>query len=539
MKTYKIDSTRGIFAALILAIVAGTSGLVAADNIVALGRVASAGALLNSGNTVNGVVTSTNNGTGDYTVEVIAPGAFTGASVNDFIPQVTVNSTASGDETVKAHVVSVTDDIVSMNVHIDDVEDLTNPDLFLPINMGFYFTLYRVSGVATAGAGTRFLLGAGVVSSAGGLSSGAGVDGIVITTIQNATGDYSVTLSKSGAFSGDVNSDYVLSLSVRGSGTQDEVVRGGVSDTGSNDQVVFNVHTDDPQANPDASIAVPISRAFCFSVYKIAPMTGLPASQLLVALARVNSTGTLLSIPTAIDGGAINVVQDGVGDYHLTIVSPGAFAGRFENEFVAHVSLNQNNTADENIIGIVTLPDSNTLRVDINTNDVEQSGQISGVPTNVGFFLSVFDAKAVHQPDLRIGEKRSLTKMKGNDRYNSSGGGQQTKVKLQSTSRKKYFFALENDGNVSGSVRIKEKGAGKTVRTNYFNITNGRKNVSAKLRKAGHIEESVSPDAMVRYEGRVKYLSNNKRPGRKIRLMGTSLSNPSAHDTVRLKVIPR
>lgn len=536
MKSSITKNRCGILAALMLASTVGSVGLLAQDSIIALGRANSAGALLNGTTSVNGVISSTSNGTGDYTVTVTAAGAFAGSDVNDYVVKVAVNSSGSGDESIKASVTSVTDNVVSFNVHIDDIEDLTDVDLAQPDDLPFHFTLYRVPGAFPANAGTRFLLGTGKVNGSGDLLSGAGVGGITISSVRNGTGDYSVTLSKPGGFVGDVNNDYVLSLSVSGTGTQDQVVRGAPFNLTSDDSVVFNIHTDDVQANPDSSLPTPADEDFYFTVYRIAPVEGLPASRLLVALARVNAAGTLLSAPNAFDGGTLSAAQNATGNYTVTIVSPGAFAGRTQSDFIAHVTLVQNFSSDEAIMSTVTIPDDDTLLVGVRINDLEQSGQIQGVPTDASFGLSLFDARAELQPDLRIGEKGSLTKMKGDNNYNATGAGQQLRLDLVSTSRKKYFFALENDGNIADNIRVKEKGAGSRVRTNYFRLTGGRANVTAKVKKAGSVAEEVNPGAFVRYEGRIKYLSADNRPGRKIRLTGTSLIAPSARDTVRLKV---
>lgn len=536
MKNARTKNLCGIFAALVLAFAAGSVGLFAQDNVVALGRVNSAGTLLNGTTTVNGVITTALNGTGDYTVEVTSTGAFAASDANDYLMQVTVSSTATGDETIKANVTGVTDDVVTINVHVDDVEDLTNPSLALEVNSAFHFVLYRIPETLPAVGGTRFLIGTGLVDGAGTLLSGTGVGGITVSSVRDATGDYDVVLSKAGAFVGDVLNDYVLALSVRSGGAQDQAVRGAPSNATSDDEIVFNIHTDDVQANPDAGTGTPANEDFYFTIYRIAPVSGLPASRLLVALARVDNAGLLLSSPNAFDGGTMSASLIGTGSYRVTIVSPGAFAGRSATEFVAHANLDQSVSSDEAILSDVTIPDDDTLEVSVNINDVEQAGQTAGVAVNRPFFLSLFDARAELQPDLRIGEKGSLTKMKGNDNYNATGSGQQLRLELVSTSRRKYFFALENDGNIADNVRVKKKGAGSLVRTNYFRLTGGRANVTAKVKKAGSIEEAVSPGAFVRYEGRIKYLSSENRPGRKIRLTGSSLISPTATDTVRLKV---
>lgn len=537
MKTSRLIILCGSFAALILPLVGGSTGLQAQENIVALGRVNAAGVLLSGTTAVGGIISTVHNGTGDYTVNINATGVFTGAVANDFIVQVSLVSTNSGDDTIKARVTSVTNDLVSLAVHTDDVEDTGNPDGPLPTNINFSFVLLRVPSSFPASAGTRYLIGTGTVSSAGALDSGVGVGGITVTSSQLGTGDYKVLLSKPGGFVADLNNDYVLSLTNRGSGVQDQVIRGGVADITSDDYVAFNVHTDDVQDFPDASIAVPASESFYFAVYRLSTTPEpLPESRLLTVLARVDFNGTLFSAGNSFDGGILTSSQVATGHFRVEINSSGAFAGRNALEFVALAHLDQPNSSDEAIRSDVTIINPDTLQVDVYINDVEKSGEFTGVPTNANFFLSLFDSKADLQPDLRIGEKASLTKMGGDDLYNATGAGQQMRLPLVATSRKKYFFALENDGNVADNIQVKESGAGSRVRTNYFQITGGRVNVTAQVKKLGKIEESLNPGATTLFEGRIKYLSNEKRPRRKIRLAGTSLVDPSAADAVRLKV---
>jgi hypothetical protein len=97
----------------------------------------------------------------------------------------------------------------------------------------------------------------------------------------------------------------------------------------------------------------------------------------------------------------------------------------------------------------------------------------------------------------------------------------------------KYFFALENDGNITDRVRLNETGRVNQVRTKYFRLSGGRKNITGKVIRAGYIEEALDPDDAVRYQGWVKYRSPKTRPKQSIRIIARSLVDTSKVDAVR------
>jgi len=511
----------------------------AQDSIVAIVRVSSGGGLVNSANTVSGVVSANSNGVGDYTVTVTSPGAFTGANSSEFAIEVTISQTSSGDETIKAGVQSLNDDSLEINVHVDEVEDETDPNTGEPRNANFYFAIYRIPTTPTYSNTSRYILANAVVNSDGTKAGGTGVGGIEVTSFRDGEGDYDITLSKAGSFIDDISNDYILALTVEGADDQDQVIRGSVQSLGSDDEVIINVHTDDVQDSGADNVTTPTDNKFFLTVYRIpsGTDTGLSASNLLVALARVSSAGSLLSQPNTPDGSILSAEQQNPGDYRLTINSPGAFAGKTADDYIPQAYLYRTSAADEAINSEVVIADADTLYIDVNANDLETDGEAQGIPNNEAFSVVLLDAVGTLRPDLRTGTKRSLSKMKGNNKYNASGNGQQVRLSLRGTEKKKFYFALENDGNIVDAISLRETGTGSKLKTRYFRLTGGRQNVTGKITKAGLTEDRVVPDRIIRFEAQARYKRPDRRPTKKIRVKARSLFNPSRRDTNRVKTV--
>lgn len=542
MKTFRSNHLCGLIAASLLALAAGNDTLSAQENIVALGRVSDTGVLVSSGNTVSGVITPSRTSVGNYTVTVTAAGAFTGADANDFVVQSSIASDLSGDDTTKAIVTTVTSNSVTFTVNVDDVENVATSNDQLPADAAFFFTLYRIPTNFPTNTKPQYLLGSGVVDSGGSIAVGFGVGGLTMTSVQNSPGDYQVTLANPGGFVGDLPTDYILNLTVKGTGTSDTVIRGEVSNVASNGEVVFNIHTDDAQAAILANEPVPASSNFYFTILRIPGSIQTEAGPTLVtALARVDTMGNLLTAPNAFDGGSLSSVRNSAGDYRVTIVSAGAFAGRSSNEFVVQANLNQAVASDEGIVADLTIADANTLHIDVNTNDLQLNAQPAGFATDAAFSLVVVDsAQAADsnfvQPDLRIGRTQDLTSMRGNNIYNDSSVGQRIRLHLTKLKWSKYHFALENDGNIADRVRLFGTGKSRGMNTKYFRLTGGRKNITAQMTKAGRIEDPLSPGEVISYQGWVKYLSPRDRPDRRVKISARSEIDPMKSDAIRALV---
>jgi len=107
-------------------------------------------------------------------------------------------------------------------------------------------------------------------------------------------------------------------------------------------------------------------------------------------------------------------------------------------------------------------------------NDVENAGESFGVAEDNDFFLTIHDAVATTQPNLRIGRRSGLTTMKGNGHYNSSGAGQKLSVETSLSRKSRFFFAVENDGNVTDALRVNGKAPRLQSRSRTFRLTGGR-----------------------------------------------------------------
>lgn len=525
----------GKLAAFAFAILTAHGSINAQENIVALGRVNAAGGLTSSDNTVNGVVVPVRNAVGDYTVTVTAVGAFTGSDVNDYAAQATINAGASGDTVIKVGVTAVTNNAITLEVNVDDVENTATPNDPVPADANFNFVLFRIPDTASASATTSHLLSAGRVDETGLMRSSIGRDGIVTVSAPAGPGSYNIVLSKAGGFTADTANDYVVLLTLEGVGAEAYAIRGDVIDVTGDGQVVINVRTDDVQAPVDLNTAVPTSRSFYFSVYQTTDTpVGTVDTEALVSHARVNAAGAMLSSTNSFDGGTISSSRLGTGSYRVIMTSSGAYTNRTAVEYVVQATLNQTTSEDDGIAVEVIIVNNNTMQIDVSVNDLETSGQAEGVPQDAGFYLTVLDTVGDVRPDLLIGERRSLTQMRGDNVYGRSGRGQSIDRDLVKKKWSKYFFALENDGNVADRVRLKETGRTGSLKTKYFRLTDGRTNITGQMTRAGYIEASLDPDEAVLYQGLAKYRSLTKRPNQSIRILANSLIDRSKVDAVRI-----
>lgn len=513
----------------------GAAHVSAQDNIVALGRVSGAGALVTGTSSVGATITPTRNSAGDYTIVFTAVGAFAGADANDFAVQAAIASSVSGDDTIKADISAVTADSVTLEVNVDDVEN--SPVGHVAADADFFFTLFRAPTTVVADATTPYLLASGKVNAAGGVVSSIGRHGVTASTLLSGVGDFEITLGNPGGFVGDATTDYVLALTLEGSGVAGYAIRGDVVDVTDNGELVLNVHTDDVQAVVAATDGVAASRSFFFTVFKTTPMpVNTSDTSALIASVRVDATGNLLSGPNSFDGGLITSARLATGDYRVTITSIGAFSARTAADFVAHATLNQSNSDDDGIMTEVVLENANTLHVDVSVTDLEAGGEAEGLATDVGFYLTIFDTVSDYQPDLRIGRGSGLTSMKGNDLYNSNGNGQSVRLALEKLKWSTYHFALENDGNATDDIRLTEMLRGNRLRTKYFRLTDGRKNVTGSVVRSGLVEQDVAPGEIISYQGWVKYGSPKIRPRQSYLILARSLSDPSSVDAVGVDV---
>lgn len=537
----QIGTIRAVTGLFLLAAIGASATATAQDTLVALGRVESDGTLSSSQNRVSGVVDATRNGVGDFTVTVNASGAFTGAMAEDFVVELTVAETGPLLDAVASSSVSVTNDLLTIDVSVNDLEDPTDGDAAIEQDRDFFFLVRQApDGAATVAEGTRFLRALGNVDSNGTLLSGYGLDGISIATARNAVGDYTITLTKPAGYSGDILEEHLILLTPVNGNTQDEILLGNVDSVADTDSVSFSVSANDIQSSLNDDTVAPEDTAFGFSIYRLFGVNsaGIPDSQFLTALANVRGSDgvSLLSVGTA--GLVVNSTRLAPGEYRVTITGLGAFTGTTGNDFVAHASTSQAGATDEAANVLVSVVNNDTLHVDVNSNDIEQSTNAEGVAEDADFSLAVYSIDPIVSPDLRIGMERSIARQNGDGIFNTTGFSQRIKIKLKRRKKERFYFTIENDGNVVDDVRLTETGAGKRLKTKYFNIQGGgRVNVSGTVRMGGEAASDLRPGKLERFEGLARYRSLSKRPKRKLRITGSSIHSPADADTVKAKIV--
>lgn len=513
----------------------------AQNHVVAIGQVDSAGNHVNSANTVGGVVSSVQNGTGDYTVTVTAAGAFAGTNVEDFIPAITCLDGNSDDQIPKANVSSVTANVLTIDVHTDDVEHTGNPNGPEPINNAFFFSVHRVPGSFAGPGSTKHLLSTGQVNTDGTLLSGLSLEGLAVSSTNPGAGIYEITFTNPGAFAGMVEDDFVPILSLWETGNFDEAIRGDITSVNAN-SITLRVRTDDVQSfigGLDQDSATPTNNRFHFTLYQIPSDSGAAKSQALVSLGRVTSAGVLESGGTF--GGSTTAAQNGTGEYTVSITVPGAFAGRAEDEFAAQLTLRNTISADESIGASLEVANANTLLLHVFISDVESGGTNAGSAANAPFYFAVYDAVAAYRPDLQISKKRSLTKHKGDGIYNNSGVGQTIQVKLRDRKngkprKKKYFFVAENDGNAVDELRLRTRSSGPDLKHKVFKITGGRENVTAAIHTGILTLDDLRPGEQVQFRAVAKFKKNANKKRRNMATRTNSLRDAAKTDAVKAKI---
>lgn len=506
---------------------------VAQAELLAIGRVSAAGHLSHANSPIDAQIASNKESDGDYRVVLTLPGAFAGATATDFIVNATPHWGTSYDVAVLSNVGNVSGDELTVDFKVEDVEDSTALSSPLPINRAFFFQVYRIPSADTVSSNSDLVFASGTVNASGDLISGVTPEGGTLFASRPASGEYEIMIENPGQFSLDGDLDYVLALSVEGSTHQDEIIRGEVVDTGGDDEVVFGVFVDDAQSTTDDDNPTPANRGFHFIIYRVPQIgeTPMVSSRLLVGMARVNgASGFLQASAAGAPDGSVIAERLGEGDYRVTIISPGRFAGKQGGQYSTLAQCYSAVHTDENAVSQASVLDDNTLIVDVATSDIENDGTSSPTPQDRNFSVLVFEAFAARQPDMRIGRKRSVPLMKGDDRYNLNGVGQRINVKTRASGKAGFFFAVENDGNVREGFVVGRRGKVRGLKPKYFRLTGGRANVTSSLKKTGYATSDVLPGERVVFKGLVKRAGNSTARRSKLRLQARLSSTGAIRD---------
>jgi len=506
------------------------------DGLIALGTVNADASVHESFTTFGGTVSVTNQSEGSFRLTIESPGAFATLDFQDLYIHVT--SLNNEEVTANAQVSSKTDDLVRFQVYTQEVDNDTSVlSSQTPVDAPFSFTVFRTP----ASGASRYLAATGTVNADGSPAGGTTVGGYTLSSVRTAPNRYNLNLTKPGGIvdgPAEDNTIYVIHVTSLGSGTDDESfisyplpVINGVKG--------FQVDVKDQQAGADPGDPTD-GQPFYYVIYRVDPaqIETQPKSNRLIALAKVDFTGDLDSNPSPVSGTTVTSSRPSSGNFFVNIQSPGRFAGYSSTDLSLMLSHHFANNSDKIVIGTITVVDANEVIVHVTPNDVQAHGAGTGVPSSSGFFLQLLDAKrstagGAIQPDLRIGAKRSLSKMKGDNRINNSGGGQQVKIELRGKRLEKFYFALENDGSVADDILLKESGAGRYMKTKFFRLDGGKRNITGEIARSGYVQSNLAPGETVLYQGGVKYKGTDKRPRQKIKLSAQSLMAPAKRDTVR------
>jgi hypothetical protein len=512
----------------------------AQENTLALGRVSSAGDLQGSVNPLGATISATRPSPGRYEIKVDAPGAFAGDGVGDFLVQAMVRTVGLTDRACATAVTSVDPDTLVATVYISDMEDNTDLDAPEPANLSFQFAIHRLRSGGSLSPSSRYLYATGSVANTGALKRGATADGSVLSATWNGPGDYRIRFEKAGAFTGGLDSYVIVASSGSSSSFSDNIVSGAPSST-NQDHVEFTIRTADVQnasnVNPEAE-----DEEFHFLVYRATDPESVakPASRLLLGMASVQGdNGILRRGATSVPGAFLTSERSGIGRYSLVLHAPGRFAGKTVDDFIILAGINAPDVSDRSIIAEPFLIGPDSLTIAIRTNDLQVNGQLLAVAADSDFFLTIHDAVASSQPDLRIGNRPSLTTMRGDDRYNTNAAGQRTRVVAKPSGRSRVHFAVENDGNTTEPLQVRGRAGKGLVKTRCFRLSGGTVNVSAAFRLAGDLTGELRPTAATRY--RIETVLPSDSPGSRARMwvFSTPGAGPTPPDSAVAELVRR
>lgn len=506
------------------------------DPLVAMGVVNKDGTLANSTNTVDGAVSVIVQGTGDRDIVVDAPGAFIGASPDDFA----VELSGRGSETdiyVYGKAVSTTDDQLVVTIRSRDMEDPIDPNSAANADTKFNFLIRQIpadsSNISNA---TSFLIGSAFLSSTN--SEIFGSDGISGTRTGSG-GDYTVTFTKAGNFIADDEDDYVVIAQAESSAFSDRIVRVSQIDTGSSDDnVTIALLQYDVQDGSDGSEGTLIGGDIYFTVYLIPESisTSLPNTRLLIATANGTSFGTLSNAKSTLPNSEITVVHQAQGKHVVQIFSPTGFPRSSAREYLALASIRESHDFSATINTAVNFSSDKVMTVSIATQNVEPDGIPSPIAEDRNYSVSVYLRYPTPKLDMQIGSRRSISRMKGDDIYNSTGAGQKLHIPLPIGRNRLFYFTTENDGLGLDDFTVQRTNVGHFARLKFLRLTGGRKNVTAAIRRGREVAPDVRPNEAILFQCQVKYRSNTRVSNRKLRLNGRTPRN--SIDTVRADFSP-
>lgn len=208
------------------------------SSILATGSVDSNGDILGAVSTHGTSVTSTEVALGHYEVTVSGPGLFVGDTASNYSIGLTPEGQSLDDDLVRGSVSSIiSSDSMSIQVYVDDAQNVSDDNQGDPTSRGFHFVIFRTPNGSIASPPPSGLLCAVayVEGTVGGFeSSSTSFPGGTMSVQKVGTGDYQLEILAPGAFAGKTGSDYCLQLQCIISNYSDSIATGRITIVNSN-----------------------------------------------------------------------------------------------------------------------------------------------------------------------------------------------------------------------------------------------------------------------------------------------------------------
>ena len=488
----------------------------AVESLVALGSVDEDGTLLNHQLLPEGMLTCEREQEGQYKITIQSD------EINRLLGAYTISATPKdnllGDTIAMGLNSSSGLGGLAFTIFTREAETAASPDSSVAADQAFYFVIRQLpTRTQTLDRDTPFLAAIGETNTGSNSVNAFGVNGIVVEGQNLNGGVQALTLTKPGAFTNDTVDNFVFEATIRNEFVNDETVRGIVS-TVTDNAVTILVSTDDVQDDANSELPTTTARDYSFAVYHISDSerNRPAASKLLLSSLTASSNGSVSSDYSAhVDANfAINAARTSTGRYVIFYTRTGFFQGRTEDQFLP-LAFVQGFPSDSVLSYDKSITSDHTLRLEIQVQDVEVTGDGFGERSNQDFSVNLFDLAPTFQPDTRVGKRRNLFSMRGNNIYNGSGAGQTQRVRVKGKKSARVYFAVENDSQSTDTSALRGIARRRFIKQKHFQLTGGRTNVTGALRIGVLRTPALRPGQAYLLESQIK--AKRKSQSRRIR----------------------
>lgn len=168
------------------------------------------------------------------------------------------------------------------------------------------------------------------------------------------------------------------------------------------------------------------------------------------------------------------------------------------------------------------------------------------------YFFQVFDASGnnitpggpgagsfvttLFQPDLGIGSRGNPSTHRGNNSHNLSGAGQTESVTTLGAKKAKLYFSVQNDGDGADDFLLQGSRANRKFKfVKYFQLSGGRRNVTASMIRTGYGQMDVDPGAVSLFQVQAKP-NGKKRASQTLKILAVSKGDSRGADLAKGKV---